>query len=1164
MIDNRAKNTFIHTNGLDTEGKGGLVWDYCFNYDDDTALGCNNRGFLTLDYGCEDTDNDNGEPLQEGQIPAFNAHTSVLWNNVRNILNTRETRNTPSPLEEVYGKASAAWSSDKLEDEFKKYQAHKCARLQMIDMEQKYFRPYKRGYYGVTGKNSSEQKYLPMLQGRKTYQRQQYQTYQEIYIHSKYGSMDKTNAFSFRTATDATCNFNVTPWIKCYPSVDYDNATFRGSRTFPGETSALASYSLGGDKNFVIYPAAFLSEISGLNKLGIKGAELGNGTKLQKINVSDNTALPGDGYTFNVGAGNVLLEDLNISNTNITSLAALNMLTNLKILDTRRTKVQQLNFASGGLIETVYAGDKVTAITFENNTKLKELKLDDPSVLSTLIVNTPSASIDWTSIVDVKESPNLQYVAITDIQRNEHWTMDDNSWIEQLYQHAQKTTIVPSTGEEKFINTVILTGDIYIDSIRENDFYKYKELWPGLTISYNESGFKPTYTVTYYNDAEKTQLLLEEVYDMDVAATNPYPDRIQPTKDADPQNVYNFDSWSVEKKNGGSGFTAFNKNIDVYAIYTSTPRTYKIEWQLKVPTGNTESQYKQYTYVREDAVYQEDIVLSDDTMFTAADGTKDTLSNLTKPVGPVSAFRTCWLFSHWDKHTSYITADMTVEGEGVQGNPGPVISVWERSESIPSEIENTIEWNAATWYALLKTREQDFAQLNKEVVPCGNRAMVDFNQPQLVNAPYTDLIDKPIKFNSTDKKVVIPKDSENKEYILRADEDWTIVLEWNGTRGTPLCAHYDGYSNRGSGLHIRYDEAYKWVSTSYKSPVFTTYLYADTARKRINVISHKANSNQIIVARGNTNGYQPVINTYDAVTQIGNYTIKLGAEAIDVFGEYDQYFNGIVYGCRLYKNYFGNSMLNKLSLWYNEKISFDLTSTFVYSEDNVGLCVLNFVCSEALNIKNVYPSWTENKSSLQEERNSYINTWGLYQWLEHRLYQSFPNTWKVILENTAVPHLLQNDKYIVKQHIWLPSWNELAVNTSYGGDQVNSEFPKTKAFYSNTFAAHKFYGARTQTEDAGITQDEYLALGFVKRSDKTEEAHTGDIYMPSTYSDNNAIFAECDWSNAAYRRWIRTKTSNSLGIGYMYGTSSSIYVTSGSYYAVVPCFSIGRVNPEVE
>lgn len=49
MVDNRAKIVFPHTSDL-------IHWDFCFDYDNDTAMGNDNEGGLTLTYGYEDTD----------------------------------------------------------------------------------------------------------------------------------------------------------------------------------------------------------------------------------------------------------------------------------------------------------------------------------------------------------------------------------------------------------------------------------------------------------------------------------------------------------------------------------------------------------------------------------------------------------------------------------------------------------------------------------------------------------------------------------------------------------------------------------------------------------------------------------------------------------------------------------------------------------------------------------------------------------------------------------------------------------------------------------------------------------------------------------------------------------------------------------------------------
>lgn len=104
MIDNRAKNVFIHTSD-------GIHWDFCFNYDDDTSLGCDNKGNLKFDYNLEDID-------YIGGTAVYNAADSVLWTNVRELLK--------DDLETAFGAAKrdniSAWNATDLLEKFNTYQ----------------------------------------------------------------------------------------------------------------------------------------------------------------------------------------------------------------------------------------------------------------------------------------------------------------------------------------------------------------------------------------------------------------------------------------------------------------------------------------------------------------------------------------------------------------------------------------------------------------------------------------------------------------------------------------------------------------------------------------------------------------------------------------------------------------------------------------------------------------------------------------------------------------------------------------------------------------------------------------------------------------------------------------------------------------------------------
>ena len=103
MVDNRAKNVFIHT--IDGEH-----WDFCFDYDNDTSEGCDNVGDLKYRYGLEDID------INAEGFPVYNAADSALWVNVRQVLY--------SQLKERYGtwESLGTWSSASVITDFDNYQ----------------------------------------------------------------------------------------------------------------------------------------------------------------------------------------------------------------------------------------------------------------------------------------------------------------------------------------------------------------------------------------------------------------------------------------------------------------------------------------------------------------------------------------------------------------------------------------------------------------------------------------------------------------------------------------------------------------------------------------------------------------------------------------------------------------------------------------------------------------------------------------------------------------------------------------------------------------------------------------------------------------------------------------------------------------------------------
>jgi len=198
MIDNRAKNSFWHygktyITEAEAEEMGDDAVNYTidnaaaaindgyrfdlWDYDNDTALGIDNSGILNITYGKEDID------LIEGsEATLFNAGRSVFWRRIRNLMNTQLTNMYSSRI------VPEAWSAASLIQEFDTWQEQFPEELWRLDIERKYLRPYLTGsYVPATKTYAINDSFLrDMANGRKRYQRRQFERDMEIYLGTKY------------------------------------------------------------------------------------------------------------------------------------------------------------------------------------------------------------------------------------------------------------------------------------------------------------------------------------------------------------------------------------------------------------------------------------------------------------------------------------------------------------------------------------------------------------------------------------------------------------------------------------------------------------------------------------------------------------------------------------------------------------------------------------------------------------------------------------------------------------------------------------------------------------------------------------------------------------------------------------------------------------------
>lgn len=1122
MIDNRAKNTFIHFDGL--------KWNYCFDYDNDTALGCNNRGYLTMDYGVEDIDNADGYPLTtHGGEPAFNAYDSVLWVNVRN--------NLYADLRDQYTKTALAWSSDSINNEFETYQNHKCNWLQMIDMRRKYLRPFTYGHGPSTKEKTYEEKYLPMLQGRKTLQRKRYQKYQGIYFETKYVSAENTsgNIFSFRAAY-SDINFTIIPYIKCYPMNSWDDKRLFSQRTWAGEEQRIDRGYIQNDLNFTIYPANFISAVNGLNNSGVKSASMGNGIKLTSINLSDNPNLPDAAGNIEISKNQTLLTSLNLKNTGATQVPSLHELTNIRYINTENTNVTSIIFANGGLVEEAHLGAATEILSSVNNSSLTQLSIQQNTNnkynLKEVTINNPSKAIDWIEIINTGMCPNLNKVSVVgiDYTTNDCWSFDDKEYLEHLHQLKENGA------------TVSLGGKIYIKAIREHEYLKYLETWPGLQIDHDP--FMPTYTVRFYKDQLEDGTLIpfdppfEQIYDWGVVAQDPIKLGLMstPVKEPDEHYTYTFIGWS-------HALSAFNRDTDIYATYSKTNRKYTVTWKIKRP-----SEQNPYIFTATDLVYGQDVVLEDLPNAAEIFECLATPDRVQTAQGPIY-----YLFSHWDQQTSYLTDDMVVNAVFESAKFPTVYN--------PEDLD-TIDWTATQWYAAMESEPTTCNQF----VLLGNRAKISFKQPDLLNATYTELVEKPIRFDGS-------------SYINTgeklANEDWTLIIDSYCIEGTVLSALTRG----GQGLMINAGNTSTLPSWNGEVPSFsltTNKNLNSEGHRNILIVSHKKDDHSLYVTAGNISDLSEVHGVIPGTQMVGDdRPLVLGA-ARTISG-YSDYAVGAIYSCRLYKQFLGQSYRTQLARWINEDMIFDLTAHRSYGYDTEWNSVVqfNFTAAQSIFMPLAYSKQATGRAVNSE----------LYQWLEQRLYAAMPNPWKLILGTPQVNHLVANQTDTINtsedkpQHLWLPSFNELEGNSKESAavaarNKYKTEF-NANSIYTTNFSRVKYYGKAQKGADLVIDPADYegaiipLSYEPVNRLDGSP-LQEGDIWNANSSTSATStkwhIYYNNEWSiDSDYEYWMRGTIATGGNFGNFYNNSGSngTHTMSGTNLKpVIPCFAIGRVTPD--
>ena len=564
MIDNRAKNSFWHWGktyiteaeavemGDDAQYytidnvaaaiNGGYRFDL-WDYDNDTALGINNSGELTMTYGHEDIDyKTDGDP-SSGFI--YNAAQSVFWRRIRGLMH--------SQLQALYldRESAGCWSAESLINQWDAWQEQFPEELWRLDIERKYLRTYQAGTVRFLNE---------MMNGRKKYQRRQFERDQEAYIGTKYvGTTVRADQIMFRCNTPSSAVVAPDYTLRLVPYSDMYLTVLYGNSPAPVQVRAKAGteYTLEtaltemDDTAILIYCASRIQAINDLSACYIHDNDFSKASKLKTLIIGNTTA----GYTnqflttLNMG-NNTLLETLDIRNCpNLTGSVNLSACENLVTLYAEGTALTSVLFATNGKIALAHLPATINSLTFKSIQYLTDLIVASYGNLESFTCEY--SNLDALTIIQTAIE-TLQIVRVLGID----WTLATTDLLNTILRKS----------------STLLSGSVYISGpIRLKELENYEAAWPDLEVTYDAGQLVTQYVATFV-DWDGT-VLCEQYVDRGSAPVDPIAngDISTPTRASDAQYSYTFSGWDDIESAMLTGRT-------ITAEYTGSIRTYTVNW----------------------------------------------------------------------------------------------------------------------------------------------------------------------------------------------------------------------------------------------------------------------------------------------------------------------------------------------------------------------------------------------------------------------------------------------------------------------------------------------------------------------------------------------------------------------------------------------------------
>lgn len=980
MIDNRAKNVFPHwakhfmstaeaasagddaKNYTIDDSKAAINNGYRFDfwdYDNDTGIGINNSGELTMSYGKEDTDYKTEGKPSSGYI--FNAAESVLWCRIRDLMQSR-LRNLYQSVD------SNCWSAEHLINEFDAWQEQFPEELWRLHYERLYLRTYQAG----TVRFLQE-----MMNGRKKYQRRQWERDQHAYMGTKFVHTDvKSDQIMFRCNTPKNVvvkpdyTLRIIPYSDMYISVLYGNsANPTQIRAKAGQEYEITTNLTNMDDTAVlIYCASRIQALNDLSACYIHDNDFSKASKLRTLIIGNNT----EGYqntfltTLNMG-NNTLLETLDIKNCpNLTGSINLAACGNLINLYAQGTIITSVALANHGKIKHVYLPETINTLSFKNLKDLTDLNVASYKNLETLVCE--DSVVDSLRIIKTVID-TIKTVSIRGI----NWSLDNTDILNKLAKCAGIDDNGYNTEQS------VLTGTVHVPVIRQEELKLYSGttdttgIWPDLEVIYDS--MITQFKVTFVNDDENHTVLDVQYVDKGSNAVDPITREENPiaipTKESTIQYEYTYRNWD-------GVLTSIFADRTITAVYTSSIRKYTITYLSKgydYPLYTTTAPYGSIVE------YKGDIEVP---VYT----------------GEESAYK-FYLFKGWDE-SGYVTGNKTINAvfDTCEYRNG-YFDGRDLETMTPVEIYTLMKMGKET--EVLSEKDSTALQLG---IDCS------FN-----DIPEHEIITTPKVFDGTNYVDTGLK-------LMKKDSSFTIAIDYvfdqDNKNNATLAQCFQGDGSNGFKLYYRQGVKMLWGTDTIDPSIVNN--------REIVILRHIAGDEKVYVYTSNMANNEVSSQTMTAVrVPEHEYSFVLGCSKADD-GTYEQYAKGTVYWCKIWDADLGEEQCKNLASWIHETIpmqaaKFGDQKEYYLADGSSKRANITFVAANLLGVKHSF----SNQSTGGWAKAS-LNTW-----LNARLIKAISPQWKALIKPVKVKGYTGDKDNTITESVcnfYIPSAYEVDVSQS--------------------------------------------------------------------------------------------------------------------------------------